>query len=65
MKIKITNCSDSMYWYREHIGEVFRVHRTAPDAFWCRERNEYECLNFVLRKDCEVLEFEDEHETNY
>jgi len=59
MKIKITNCSDSMFWYRDHINEIFLVHRIAPDAFWCREKNEYECLNFVLKKDCEVLDKEE------
>jgi len=60
MKIKITNCSDSLFWYNDHIGEVFLVIRASPDVFWCRERNEYECLNIVLRKDCEVLNKEGE-----
>lgn len=59
MKIKITDCSDAMYWYRDHINEVFLVHRVSPDVFWCREKDEYECFNIVLRKDCEVIKEED------
>ena len=54
MKIKILRCSDSMLWYNKHIGEVMHVVRITPDRYWCKEINEYACLNFVLIKDCEV-----------
>lgn len=54
MKIKILRCSDSMLWYNRHIGEVMQVVRITPDQYWCKEPNEYGCLNFVLIKDCEV-----------
>jgi len=60
MKIKIIDCSDSMFWYSSHVGEIFDVQRISHDVFWCRERNEYGCLNIVLKKDCEVLEKEEE-----
>jgi len=55
MKIKITDYSDSMFWYSKHLGEIFDVHKVEHDVFWCREKNAYQCLNFVLKEDCEVL----------
>lgn len=58
MKIKITNCSDSMFWYRGNIGKVFRVYRLDTDRYWTREQNETGYLNFVLFKDCEVYKGE-------
>ena len=54
MKIKILRCSDSMLWYNRHLGEVMHVVRIFSDRYWCKEINEYGCLNFVLIKDCEV-----------
>lgn len=59
MKIKITDCSDCMYWYRDKIGKIFLVRRKDTDRYWCREDNEFGFLNFVLFKDCEVLKEED------
>lgn len=59
MKIKITNCSDYMYWYRQHIGEIFNVERVSQYVYWCREPNEYRCLNLVLKEDCEIYKEED------
>lgn len=56
MKIKIINCSDSLFWYSKHLSEIFDVHKVEHDVFWCREKNEYGCLNFVLKEDCEVLD---------
>jgi hypothetical protein len=54
MKIKILRCSDSRTWYNKHIGEVLYVERVDSDRYWCRELDQYRCLNFVLIKDCEV-----------
>lgn len=59
MKIKITDCSDSLFWYSKHIGEVFRVFRLDTDRYWCREQNETGYLNFVLFKDCEEVKEKD------
>lgn len=58
MKIKILDCSDSLYWYSKHVGEVFDVQRIEHDVFWCREKDAYECLNIILKVDCEVLKEE-------
>lgn len=59
MKIKITNCSDSLFWYSKKIGEIFNVERVSQDVYWCREPDEYKCLNLVLKEDCEVYKEED------
>jgi hypothetical protein len=54
MQIKITSCSDRMYWYNDLIGFTFEVIRfEKPDLFWVREPSGY--LNFVRSKDCQVL----------
>jgi len=54
MKIKITRCSDSLFWYNHRIGDVFLVHRIEPDRYWCREWGDDGYLNFVLKSDCET-----------
>ena len=58
MKIKITNCSDFMFWYKKHIGGIFLVYRIDTDRYWTREENETGYLNFVLFEDCEVYKEE-------
>lgn len=37
MKLKITGCSDSMYWYNAHIGKQFEIHRLGEVYAWVRE----------------------------
>ena len=56
MKIKILKCSDTSLWYNLKIGEVLRVHRIEPTVYWCREDDEYGCLNFVYKNDCIVVD---------
>lgn len=56
LKIKITNCSDSLMWYSKHIGEVYTVVRdysTHSDAYLVRDAYGY--LNIVRPKDCEIV----------
>ena len=57
MKIKILKCSDTSLWYNSKQGEVLKVHRIEPNLYWCKEGDEYGCLNFVLISDCEVVEY--------
>lgn len=52
--IKITNCTDSMFWYANHVNKEFEVIRAEHDRYWVREPNEYQCLNFVLRIDSKL-----------
>ena len=59
MKIKITKCSDSMFWYRAKIGEVFWVRHIDTDRYWVREQNDTGYLNFILFTDCEVYKEKD------
>ena len=54
MKIKITSCSDSLFWYNSCIGEEFIICKIEYDRYWTREKDGY--LNFVLTKDCQLLE---------
>ena len=56
MRIKITNCYDSMLWYYKHQQEEFEVQRTSLGLFWVREPDEYHCLNFVYQQDATVLD---------
>lgn len=56
LKIKITNCSDSLMWYSKHIGEVYTVVRdysTHSNAYLVRDTYGY--LNIVRPKDCEIV----------
>jgi hypothetical protein len=53
MKIQITSCIDSSFWYYKYIGDVFEVERTdaVDGSYWVREKNVYRALNFVLKQD--------------
>ena len=56
LKIKITNCSDSLMWYSKHIGDVYTVVRdysTHSNAYLVRNACGY--LNIVRPKDCEIV----------
>lgn len=53
MKVKITDYSDSMFWYARRVGEIFWVRRIDSDRYWVREQNETGYWNFILFKDCE------------
>lgn len=56
MKIKVINCHDKMLWYSKHIGEVFEVLREEEAVYWTRERNSWNCLNWIRKLDCEVVD---------
>lgn len=53
--VKVIRCSDSLFWYRKNIGQVFRVEYESADRFWVREDDEWRCLNFILKKDSEIV----------
>lgn len=53
MQIKILKSSDPFFWYTKHLGLVINVARSAPDCYWVRAPDGF--LNFVLIKDCEVV----------
>ena len=56
LKIKITNCSDSLMWYSKHIGEVYNVVRdysTHSNEYLVRDAYGY--LNIVRPKECEIV----------
>lgn len=55
MRIKVKKSSDALFWYTQHIGEIFEVMATDIDRYWVRELDEYHCLNFILKVDCEVF----------
>lgn len=55
MQVKIISAPNSMLWYNQHIDEEFHVLREEPSAYWVREREHPYCLNWVYKKDVEVL----------
>lgn len=56
MKIKVLKCYDSMLWYNKHVGETFEVLREEESVYWTRERNSWNCLNWIRKLDCEVVD---------
>ena len=58
MRIRIVKCKDPMLWYNKHIGEYFKLERLWDTYGWVREKDEFQCLNFVLIEDFEVVEEE-------
>lgn len=58
MKIRVTGCSDSLFWYSKKLGEVYQVRRIDEDCYWVRpETDAYSGWNFVLISDCEIAEY--------
>ncbi len=55
MKVRIIRCSDSLFWYNSHIGEVFRVRKICPDRYMVREDDDCGYINFILYQDCEIV----------
>lgn len=45
-----------MLWYNKHIGETFEVLREEESVYWTRERNSWNCLNWIRKLDCEVVD---------
>ena len=54
-KIKIVKSSDTYLWYSKHIGETFVVIKESKDIYWVREKDEWQCLNFVSKEDSELV----------
>lgn len=55
MQIKIMSAPNGMLWYNQYIGEEFHVLREEDKAYWVREREHPYYLNWVYKKDVEVL----------
>lgn len=55
LKIKVLKCSNFVLWYREYIGEEFEVSREEETAYWVREKEYPNLINWVYKKDVEVL----------
>ena len=56
--LKITNCSDTMMWYRGFVGETFPVFGEEADYYISREKGGY--VNIVKKCDAELIENEQE-----
>lgn len=65
MKIKINKCFSSSAWYSRLIGQTINVERfekykdvsqgIPEDVYWCREGGVFNCLNYVLSSDAELI----------
>lgn len=55
MFIKVLDCNDPMLWYNKRIGEIFEVCRQDEEVYWTREGGRWNCLNWIDKKDCEVI----------
>lgn len=53
MKVKITKCSDWMYWYHNQINEIYTVLRIEGDDLIVRADDGF--LNVLKSKDCEII----------
>lgn len=54
-KIKIVKSSNFSFWYSKHIGEIFTVIKESKDVYWTREKDGWQCLNFVSKEDVELV----------
>lgn len=61
--LKITGCSDSMMWYRNHIGKIVPLLQKGVNDHLSREPAGY--TNMVLAKDCEVIDVQSVNDVLY
>lgn len=54
MKIKITKCSDELYWYRDKIGEEFEVLGESESMGYYVKKN-ITIKMYVDKQDCLVI----------
>lgn len=54
-KIKVLKCSNFMLWYRKYIGEEFEVVREEKSAWWVREKDHPNPINWIYKTDSEVI----------
>jgi len=71
MQVRVTHCSNGLFWYAGHIGEVFIVHERAVPTVedYVRRPGYYDYIkdnyvvisgkaigNHISKADCEVIE---------
>jgi hypothetical protein len=56
MLVKVIACYDSMLWYKKHIGKTFEVVSEEEAIYWAREGGYFNCLNWIRKLDCEVVD---------
>ncbi len=57
MKVRVVSCKNPILWYNKHMGEEFIVHFIEDQAYWTRERDGvFNCLNWIHRDDCTIVE---------
>ena len=54
-QIKVLRCLDSILWYNKHVGETFEVQKESDRYYWVREKDSWQCLNFVLKSDAQEV----------
>ena len=55
IKIKVLKCSNFMLWYKQHIGEEFEVVREEKSAWWVREKDRPNPINWIYKTDSEII----------
>ena len=61
--LKITQCSDSMMWYRNHVGAVVPLLKIGVQEHLSREPAGY--TNIVLVQDCVIVDVSDLSEVKF
>lgn len=59
MKIKITKCSDSDWWYNNRIDEIFSVNDCDEEDFWVFDSLSIQAECCISRGDCRELTAEE------
>lgn len=55
-KLKITNCSDPLMWYRDKVGKTVPFLHKISEGYMSREDAGF--TNIVLERDAEIIEEE-------
>ena len=53
MKLKIIKCSDTLYWYKDLVGQLVPLLREYEDCYMSREPDGF--ANIVRKEDAEVV----------
>lgn len=56
MLVRIKSCSDTMLWYADQVGELYRCNAVDALGYWTRTQSGY--INVIRHEDAEPLESE-------
>lgn len=57
-QVRITQCSDPMYWYQDRVGQTILCEFVDSEGYWAREGGVFNAINVIRPEDATLLPLE-------